>query len=324
MRVLVTGASGFLGSSVVDALLTRGILVRALVRPATRTDAFAWHDNVELFRADLRGGADLLPAFQNVDALVHLAAVVGSNLQDFAATVTGTDRLLNAMARSQTTRLVLASSFSVYDWRRVHGSLTERSPVQRPPYDANAYAMAKLWQERLVCRFTDAQGGTATILRPGVIWGRRHDDLWGLGFGVGRFQVTIGPTRRLPLTHVDNCADCFAHTVVTEPAGMDVFNVVDGEGTSLRAFVDASTHGAQREVVCLTVPYWVARTAVRAMDGTSMAIFGATRKMPERLMPRTFETLFKPVRYEGTKLRDVLGWRPPLSWAECVQRTYGR
>ena len=76
MRALVTGANGFLGRHVVAALLARGIEVRAMVRPAARLEALGWPSSVEVFRADLRTSRELERAFEGVDVLLHLAAVV--------------------------------------------------------------------------------------------------------------------------------------------------------------------------------------------------------------------------------------------------------
>ena len=75
MRAIVTGASGFLGRHVVNALLARGVEVRAMVRPAARTEALSWPSSVEVFRADLRTSRELSRAFEGVDVLLHLAAV---------------------------------------------------------------------------------------------------------------------------------------------------------------------------------------------------------------------------------------------------------
>src|SRR6185295_14550864 len=109
-----------------------------------------WPAEVEVFRADLRASRDLETAFEGVDVLVHLAASVsGGEDAQFAATVVGTERLLGAMARTSCRRLVLASSFSVYDWSSARGTLDEGTPTEPVPdlYARDGYSIAKSWQE---------------------------------------------------------------------------------------------------------------------------------------------------------------------------------
>src|SRR3954469_519266 len=108
MRVLITGANGFLGRHVVSALLARGIDIRAVVRPAAGLEGLGWPSSVEVFRADLRNSRELQRAFEGVDVMLHLAAVMsGGEDAQFAGTVVGTERLLDAMAASDCRRLVL-------------------------------------------------------------------------------------------------------------------------------------------------------------------------------------------------------------------------
>ena len=86
MRILVTGASGFLGRHVVDALRRAGHSVRALIRPTSETKDLGWDDGVEIVRADLRGSSVLEGAFDGMDAAIHLAAVMtGSDSLDRTA-----------------------------------------------------------------------------------------------------------------------------------------------------------------------------------------------------------------------------------------------
>ncbi len=167
MNVLITGANGFLGRHVVDAFAQRGHRVRAMVRPASKLPALAWGSHVEVVLADLRTSRELRTAFDGIDALVHLAAATsGDDEGQFASSVVGTERLLDAMARSQTRRLVLASSFSVYGFSQVHRRLTEDSPLEERIYERDGYAIAKLWQERVARRMSQQHAWDLTVLRP--------------------------------------------------------------------------------------------------------------------------------------------------------------
>jgi UDP-glucose 4-epimerase len=156
----------------VRALQARGIQVRAMVRPAARLEALAWPASVEVFRADLRTSRELGRAFDDIDVLVHLAAVVsGGEDAQFAGTVAGTERLLDAMAASSCRRLVLCSSFSVYDYSATRRILDEESPLHRVPdvYTRDGYTISKWWQERVTRRLAEMHGWDLTVLRPGFI-----------------------------------------------------------------------------------------------------------------------------------------------------------
>ena len=323
MRALVTGASGFLGRRLVSALLARGHEVRAMVRPAAALEGLGWPGSVEIVRADLRASRDLEAAFEGVDVLLHLAAVVsgGEDLQ-FAAAVVGTERLLDAMARSACRRLVLASSFSVYDFSAARGTLDETSPLHRSPevYGRDGYTVAKWWQERVTRRYAERHGWDLTVLRPGFIWGRDQAYLAALGQRLGRHHLVIGPLTRLPLTHVENCADAFAVAAGDPRARGQTFNVVDGPGERIWEYLSSYLRGTGERGLRFPVPYRLALWVVRLARVT---VFRRATKVPSILIPNRFESRFKPLRFENRRLREVLGWRPPLGFAECLQRTYG-
>ena len=325
MKVLITGANGFLGQRVVAEVLRRGHAVRVLVRPASKLDRLPWADEVEVFRADLRASRDLVSAFEGIDAVVHLAAgVKGSEDSQFAASVVGTERLLDAMAKSETKRLVLASSFSVYDWSAIRGELTEDSPVEPSSdlYDRDGYAVAKVWQERVARRMAEEHGWALTVLRPGFIWGRGNEYLAGLGQKFGPVHLVFGPSTHLPLTHVDNCADAFAEATENPRAVGETFNVVDDEGPTISGYLKEYLRETGQKGYRLPIPYGLAITGVRLARWTSKTLFRGKGKLPSILVPCRFEARFKPLRYTNRKLVERLGWTPPLDRLEQIRRTY--
>jgi len=323
MKVLVTGANGFLGHHVVNALVAKGLDVRAMVRPAARVEALGWPTSVEVFRADLRTSRDLVRAFDGVDVVLHLAAVVsGGEDAQFAGTVAGTERLLDAMAASACKRLVLCSSFSVYDYSATRKTLDETSPLhtKEDVYTRDGYTIAKWWQERVTRRAAEAHGWDLTVLRPGFIWGRDHGYLAALGQKIGRYHVVIGPMTRIPMTHVENCADVFALAATDPRARGQTLNIVDGYGERIWTYLADHLRGNGEKGRRIPVPYTLAITAVRLAYVT---IFRTATKVPGILIPRRLDARLKPLRFENRKLRETLGWTPPLDYRQCLARTYG-
>ncbi|MEC9374391.1 MAG: NAD(P)-dependent oxidoreductase [Planctomycetota bacterium] len=324
MKVLVTGATGFLGRHVVEALLQRGHGVRAMVRPATKVDRFGWDDRVEIFRADLRTSRNLAEAFDGCDAVIHLAAcVVGDEDSQVRSTVVGTERLLQGMAKSNCRRIVLASSYSVYDWSRIRGTLDESSPIESEIYTRDGYAIAKIWQERLTRQLAKEHDWELVLLRPGFIWGRGNEYLAGIGQSVGRMHMVFGGLRRLPLSHVENCADVFALAVDHPQAIGETFNVVDDKGPLVWDYTGAWLKRSGAKGFRMPVSYAAAMNTARLARLVSRILFRGGGKLPSILVPCRFEARFKPLRFTNAKLRDRLGWKPPLSWKECLEHTYG-
>jgi 2-alkyl-3-oxoalkanoate reductase len=323
MRALVTGANGFLGRHVVGALLAQGIEVRAMVRPAARLEALGWPSSVEVFRADLRTSRELQRAFEGVNVLLHLAAVVsGGEDAQFAGTVVGTERLMDAMAASACQRLVLCSTFSVYDYSSIGGTLDEDSPLHQVPevYTRDGYTISKWWQERVTRRFVDKHGWDLTVLRPGFIWGRDHGYLAALGQRFGRHHLVIGPLTRMPMTHVENCADVFALAATDARAQGKTLNVVDGPGERIWTYLSDYMRSSSQPGWRLPVPYCLAISTVRLAFAT---MFRSATKVPSILIPRRLESRLRPLRFENRRLRETLGWTPPLDYQQCLVRTYG-
>jgi nucleoside-diphosphate-sugar epimerase len=331
VRALVTGASGFLGRHVVAALLKRGHEVRAMVRSRRSAQGLGlgWPEAVEVFQGDLLTSGDLESAFAGADVLVHLAASMsGDKDAQIASGVTGSERLLAAMARSSTRRLVLCSSFSVYDWSAIEGTLDEDSPLEpiepiEELEERGAYAVAKALQERAVRRLAREHGFALTVLRPGFIWGRGHGYFAGMGQKIGPLHLVFGPLARVPLTHVENCADLFAVAAQDPRAAGHTFNVVDGPGPRIWEQLGEHLRRSGERGLRVPVPYRLGMLAARAATAAGRLALGKKAELPGLMIASRFEARFKPLRFTNERAERVLGWRPPLDYGSCLERTYG-
>jgi len=150
--ILVTGATGFVGRSVVAGLCAEGLPVRALVRPGTRS-AELERLGAERAEGDMTDPASLADAVSGCEAVIHLVAIISGSPEEFEAVmVRGTHDLVSAASAAGTRRLVLISALGGSD----------------PRAHAIPYYRAKQMMEQTV----GESGIPHVILRPSFVFGR--------------------------------------------------------------------------------------------------------------------------------------------------------
>lgn len=317
MKVLVTGAAGFLGRHVVAALVRRGHRVRALVRTASVPQWWAESD-VQVIQADLCKD-DLGEACDGVEVIVHLAAQRrGSDEERIRGTTVATDRLLTAMSQANVGHLVLASSMAVYDWSGRSDTLSEETPLEAIPEGRDGYAIAKLQQEGLVRRFAGEHDLELTVLRPGYIWGHGQSHTPGVVAKVGPIRITIAPGGVLPLTYVENCADAFA--LAAGGKDNNTVNIVDSEAITARRLVREFCRQSHVRCIALPLPYGLGLAAAHVVSACATRL-GVGRRLPGVLIPPRYRARFRPMAFPNAHACRVLGWTPRYGFAEAVQRS---
>jgi UDP-glucose 4-epimerase len=274
--------------------------------------------DVEQFTADLVTSGNLEAAFDGVDVLVHLAASMRGRTDEMIHnTVEGSRRLLDAMTRTTTRCIVLASSFSVYDWSKLGTSMSEDDEIldQSTMQAYDGYAQAKTLQEQLTRDFARRNGWTLTVLRPAALWGR---GVWGeflIGKRIGMAQIVVAPSTPIRLVYIENAVDAFVLATRRTGGGELILNVIDDpQITSWRyAGIVQRRVGGVRVPLPYTLGLFTARLA-------SLLTYGS-RRLPYFLQPRRFEALHKPVACSSRRLREALGWTPRYTFDEALART---
>jgi nucleoside-diphosphate-sugar epimerase len=189
MRVALTGASGYTGGRLLDALRRRGDEVRALVRPASVSEHLH-ASGAALVLGDLSQAEAIARLVEGADAVLHVAAVYRTAGHPDAyyreVNVGGTDRLLEAAARSGVLRFVHTSTVGV------HGD------VKQPPADETApiapgdiYQQTKAEAEALALGFHRRRGLPVVVVRPGAIYGPGETRLLKLFRAIARGRYAI-------------------------------------------------------------------------------------------------------------------------------------
>jgi nucleoside-diphosphate-sugar epimerase len=209
MRILVTGATGFLGGRVARRLQYDGHDVLGHGRDAT-AGACLEADGVRFVQGDLADAPSLVRASAGCDAIVHagaLAAPWGRPVDFLRTNVQGTAAVLAAAQRVRASRLVHISTSSCFFQHRSAESVNEEAPPALP--FVNAYARTK-WAAECLVDAAVAAGLDAVTMRPRAIYGPGDRALLPrlLRAHKGGRLLQIGDgTNRTDLTYVDNIVD---------------------------------------------------------------------------------------------------------------------
>ncbi len=175
MKALITGATGFIGSHLTEALLKRGYAVKCLIRKTSDTK---WIESqaVELCYGDCVDFDSLKKAVSNCDYVFHLAGLTKACREEdyFCVNVKGTENIVKAIVASNRNlkRFILLSS------QAASGPSYDGSPVteETPPRPVSHYGRSKLAAEQIV--LNEMEGIPFTIIRPPAVYGPRDRDFY--------------------------------------------------------------------------------------------------------------------------------------------------
>ena len=319
-RILVTGAGGFLGRALVSRLRAEtGEPLRLLVRRPPTTPV---PDDLQLIYGDLGNPAVVDQAMEGIEIVFHVgAAMKGGNFEYQAGTIWGTRNVLDACERHGVRRLVYVSSLSVLDHagHRVGDMVTESAPYEPYPEQRGLYTQTKLEAEKMVREAAAAGRVHAIILRPGQIYGPGAEKIPPSGtIGIaGRWLVVGSGDHHVPLVYVDNVVDALIQAATTDLPSGSLFQLVDPQGITQRAYVNYANRARSGPVRASYVPPWLLTTA-----GVGVGILGKLLKRAVPLTPYRVKSITPLWPCDCTAAHTVLGWRPRVTIQEGMARTY--
>jgi nucleoside-diphosphate-sugar epimerase len=316
MQVLVTGASGFIGRSLCEALERQGHAVRAVVRSAGSAPGAAGPAPVIV--PDLGAAPPPAEAFSGVDAVIHLAGlsqvsrdgVPGADRAYHQANVEATGALARAARHAGVPRFVFLSSIRVF-------GLPPPAVIgpQTPAAPSEAYGASKLAAEEALAALVPAQAGVATGTAPWSVTALRIPAVYGPGVKGGMLQLLrwIGRGWPLPLgavraprslLGVENLCAALIACAAQQPAGFSRYILADRETVSLSEVIDLLARGMGRAARNLAVPpQWIG-AACRALGKEA-----------------AWKRLAEACTIDSGAFNQAFGFTPPVSAADGLLQT---
>lgn len=296
-KILLTGASGFVGRATLAALGRRGFEVRAVSRSHGGSSA----GGIEWVRGDLTEPAGWDRLLDSVDVVIHLAGDPGRGTEDemMRANAEATAMLARAAATAGVARFVYASTIRVYGHQGRIDAATAPSP-------ADAYGRSKLAAEAALETEIPSGGPTLSVLRPPFVYGADRAGLLGLLIRAARYRMPLplGSLRnRRSLIYVANLADLLA-AAAEEPEDRGSYRLPAGEGLDL-------TYGELFERIGEALGH---RTYVFPLPSSLLRLAASTA-----LSQDAIERMFEECVVDGSELAARLGWAPPVSAAKALR-----
>jgi nucleoside-diphosphate-sugar epimerase len=305
VKILITGATGFIGKRLLERLLAKGHDVVCLVRKTSKID-FLKNRETPLITCDITDAGQVERAFGQArpEYVFHCAASVESKDEEelYKTNGIGTRNICSACYKYGVERLIYVSSVAVI-------SGNPRVPlVDALPYKAtNGYGRSKIEAERVVMDFR-SKGLCTAVIRPCMVYGEDEPHLLGriLGEVASRHIPVLdfpGMDSRLQLASVDNVVQALELALQKEEALQGTFIITDSETITIRKFLEIlyDASGAGRPPV---VPDWAIKL------GLFIPFF---RRKADRY--------FKDRVYDISRARDVLGYDPKVSTEEGLRKT---
>ncbi len=330
-QILITGANGFIGPSVLEMLLARGFTnIRCLVRSNRNLQSLQQFVNsskeeVVLIQGNLFSQDDCINATRNAAVVYHLAIGSGGKSfpNSFLNAVIPTRNLLEAcLLNKSLKRFVNVSSFAVYSnqdnphWRL----LDESCPIEEhPEFRGDAYGFAKLKQDQLVIDYSNKYGIPYVFVRPSYVYGPGKEAIPGrVGIDTFGIFMHLGGSNKVALTYVDNCAEAIVLAGLVEGIEGETFNIVDDDLPSSRQFLSLYKNHVKR-FKSIYIPHAISYVLCYLWERYALA---SKNQLPPVFSRREWHAYWKKTKYSNEKIKKRLGWQMKVPTKEALNKYF--
>lgn len=318
--IFITGATGFVGTHLVNANLAKGNTVRAFVLPNDPEIKNLQGKNVEIIYGDIRNYDDIKKGLtDDIDIVFHCAAFVsdwGKREIFEQVMINGTENVCRAASEANVKRFVKISTNDVFGLREdvVMDETFPLTPWNEP------YPDTKLIAEEIAWKYYKEKNLAVTMVYPCWIFGpgdktfvpHLADAVLKKEMVFMRKNAIVWPT------YIDNLVDLLMLIAEDKRAIGNGYLVHDGESTTLEEFTNSLAKAINAKEVTMRIPYWLAYIVAVVME-----FFGRLLKQKDRplLTTYTVKNLGSRLRFSIDKAKRELDWMPKISYKEGFATT---
>ncbi len=319
-RILILGATGFIGRELTRQLIEAGHRVRILVRYPGKLVTDLRNSRVECLQGNLNDAVALRNAMAGIDCVYHLARADVKSWADYSRYEIGITRdIAEAALAAGVSRLIYTGTIDSYYAGARTGTITEDTPLDPGIERRNLYARAKAASERMLLRMHHERGLPVVILRPGIVIGRGGNPMhWGVGrWWYGSVCQTWGNGRNpLPLVLVDDVVKGLVAASEVPGIEGESFNLVGDPCLTAQDYLDEMDRIGSIRIRRYSPPI----LKFYLTDMFKWAVKVVTRH-PDRQLPsyHDWESRQQSAIFDCTRAKVRLGWKPISNRAELVR-----
>ncbi len=313
--VMLTGATGFIGSHVAERLLRENACVHLWVRRRNDLIVSLERAGAMVYAGHPNDRATLKESLQGADSVIHCAGAVRAlnEEQYFEANIGLTQRILELLKAPQV--MILISS------QAAAGPSGPRMPLSEDavPHPVSHYGRSKLAAEERVKQWGAANDGNFTILRPAVVYGPREKDLYNYFKWIKRGLLPLFDRGRqqISIIHVEDLVSAISASSRHSPSG-DVYFVSNDHACSLKDIGYAIREAFHKtRLVDLNLPLSVLDSLAFLLDAASLV----TREPAILSREKVLEIKQSAWLCSNGKVKEKLGWKPLIPLKEGIRLT---
>ena len=306
-KILVTGATGFIGKAVIQKLLIQEFTVSALVRNISP----ALPDSVtQIEIGDISTLPKNISVLQNIDVLIHIAArahimneTENNPLTEFRkVNTTATLNLARQAAEAGVKRFIFISSVKVNGEITAPGTSFTSGNTHAP---TDPYGLSQFEAEQGLMSLTQNTGMEVVIIRPPLVYGPgvKANFLAMIKWVDKGVPLPLGAIHnKRSLVALDNLVSFICHCINHPKASNEIFLISDNEDVSTTQLLQKVAKALGKKIILLPMPVSLMRVAARLAGKQAIA-----------------SRLFDSLQLDSSKSRDLLGWEPIISMDEQLK-----